>query len=581
MTINFGFSVKNYKCFKARGASFYTIKYINLLVGKNNVGKSTFLEILDALCNPAGLKNTPFSEVELHEMIDDEVLGDAELDEPHFVLFDDDFDDSSTEPVPAPAPAPAPNDHEHLRGAIATYLESATQIRYVGINCNVSESEESGLRERYSNNMFRNKIDGGYIETDQILFKTHVRLRADRDIVPEYGEENPEFTSNGVGATQIVHALSHFSGHDRDIITKKLLVALNSIFGPDTHFVEITTKYHKGKDVWEIYLSEQDAKLYPLSQSGSGLKTIILVLLNLLVRPEFEKLPVSNYIFSFEELENNLHPSLQRKLFQYLEDFAKKNECHMFITTHSNIAIDAFSQSPDAQINHIQKEGDEVVGALINSNLHSYGVLEDLGHKASDLLQANGLIWVEGPSDRIYIKKFIEIWGDGELKEGVHFQFALFGGSLLAHMDMSMPQHEVSDALSVLRINRNAVLVCDGDCLFEGAPLKKRVVRAKAALEASGGYAWVTECKEIENLIPKEAFQSVNSLEGIDDILPHEKINDYLTRHDATRAANYTDKVVKSGLYASFFTRENLTFRPEIDEHMTKICARIRQWNFM
>lgn len=35
--------------------------------------------------------------------------------------------------------------------------------------------------------------------------------------------------------------------------------------------------------------------------------------------------------------------------------------------------------------------------------------LDDLGVKASDLLQANGIIWVEGPSDRAYIHLKIRV----------------------------------------------------------------------------------------------------------------------------------------------------------------------------
>ena len=34
-------------------------------------------------------------------------------------------------------------------------------------------------------------------------------------------------------------------------------------------------------------------------------------------------------------------------------------------------------------------------------------ILDDLEARASDLLQANGIVWVEGPSDRIYFKNRI------------------------------------------------------------------------------------------------------------------------------------------------------------------------------
>ncbi|WP_248740788.1 ATP-dependent nuclease [Pseudomonas sp. MWU12-2029] len=565
MSINFGFSVKDYKCFKSRGASVHSVKNINLLVGRNNVGKSTFLEVLDTLCKPEGWNESPFSEIELFETITDEVFSKIDFDGP---LYEED-----EESVKA--------DHCHLKGAVVSYLQREDSARYLGVDREVSPEERAGLEERYSSNLFRDEVDGTYYVSDQVLCKKHVRLRADRDIVPEYDDEKAAFTSNGVGATQIIHAYSHYSELDRELIAKTLLGALNEIFSPDTRFVEITTKYNKTGGVWEVYLSEQNAKLYPLSQSGSGLKTIILVLLNLLVRPAFEGGKVEDYIFSFEELENNLHPSLQRRLFQYLENFAVSNDCHMFITTHSSIAIDVYSHSEHAQINHIQKDNGEVVGSVVSSSLHGYGMLTDLGNKASDLLQANGLIWIEGPSDRIYMNKFIQIWSGGNIREGVHFQYAMFGGSLLSHFDMSLPSQENREALSVLRINKNAILVCDGDRRSEGAELKSRVSNAKKMLEGSGGYAWVTQCREIENYIPLEVFQTVNGLGDVDDIGMFESINEYLKKHNVTKAFEYTNKVEKAKSYVKLLTRENLNFRPEINERMVEICERIRNWNFM
>ncbi|WP_165557477.1 ATP-dependent endonuclease [Pseudomonas sp. BGI-2] len=565
MTINFGFSVKNYKCFKLRGASFYSIKPINLLVGRNNVGKSTFLEILDALCNAEGLSGTAFHEVELFETLEPDIFNGLNFDESYY---------EDEEPPPTIS-------HDHLSGALVSYIQRPDQVRFKEVGCEVSDFEASVLATRYSNDDFRNKFEGFIADNAQILPKKHVRLLADRDIVPEYGEDDLEFTGNGVGATRIIHSLSHYSDSNRELVAKTLLESLNQIFRSDTQFVEITTKYHKVGGLWEIYLSEKDGRLYPLSQSGSGLKTIILVLLNLLVRPAIEDRSVKDYIFSFEELENNLHPTLQRKLFQYLEHFAVQHDCHIFITTHSNIAIDSYSNSPHAQINHIQKEAGEVVGTLVNSSVHSYGMIADLGNKASDLFQSNGLIWVEGPSDRVYLKKFIDIWSGGTLREGVHYQFAFFGGSLLSHLDMSPPEGTIDEVLSVLRINKNAVLVCDGDQRSESAPLKARVIKAVESLKMSGNYSWVTKCREIENYVPKEAFQKVNSLGEVEAIGSYESFVEYLQHYNVTRSPVYRDKVNNAELYAKEFTKENLSFREELDVEVTKICELIKGWNFM
>ncbi|QYY79776.1 ATP-dependent nuclease [Pseudomonas germanica] len=565
MTINFGFSVKNYKCFKSRGVSLHRIENINLLIGRNNVGKSSFIDILDTLCALDTWGGSDFPELELFQTLTDDIIAKIDFDETI------DLGEPESELV----------GHEHLKGAVVTYSESEDSIDFLGVSCEVSEFEEYALVERYSSRFFRDETGSARVAPQGILNKKHVRLHADRDIAPEVDKKNIVFTGNGVGATQIVHALSHHSERDRELITKIFLSALNEVFSPDTRFIEMTTKYHKARDVWEIYLSEEGAKLYPLSQSGSGLKTIILVLLNLLVRPVFEDALVSEYIFSFEELENNLHPSLQRRLFKYLESFAVSNDCHIFITTHSSVAIDTYSESNNAQINHIQKVNDEVVGFVVSDSSHGYRVLSDLGNKASDLLQANGLLWVEGPSDRIFINKFIEIFGKGEIQEGVHFQFAYFGGSLLKHFDMSVPEHEGSEALNVLRINKNAVLICDGDRRSKNDPLKARVIKAMGALEESGGYSWVTECREIENCIPAESFKSVNALEGVGDIGMYESILEFLTRHEATQATEYTNKFEKAKEYVRSFSRSNLKFRPEIESNMIEICSRIRSWNFI
>lgn len=56
---------------------------------------------------------------------------------------------------------------------------------------------------------------------------------------------------------------------------------------------------------------------YAISQMGSGLKTVILVLINLLLIPQTQEYKGKRINYAFEELENNLHPALQRRLFDF------------------------------------------------------------------------------------------------------------------------------------------------------------------------------------------------------------------------------------------------------------------------
>jgi len=113
--------------------------------------------------------------------------------------------------------------------------------------------------------------------------------------------------------------------------------------------------------------------LIPLSKSGSGLKTVFLVLLNLLVVPKIEQKEKSLFTFAFEELENNLHPALLRRLFQYLEDYAIKEKATIFLTTHSSIALDFFGVSDNAQIIRVLHDGESAHTKTVHthSNLRS------------------------------------------------------------------------------------------------------------------------------------------------------------------------------------------------------------------
>ncbi|AJZ97380.1 hypothetical protein PFLUOLIPICF7_22195 [Pseudomonas simiae] len=407
----------------------------------------------------------------------------------------------------------------------------------------------------------------------------HIKLDADRDITPEVITDEMILSTSGVGATQIIHKYLQHVGFERYYIQEKLLTALNTIFSPDIRFNEIITRYHPETNKWEIFLGEENKGPIALSASGSGLKTIILSLINLLVRPNYEGKPISKYIFSLEELENNLHPALQRNLFTYLENFATQNNCHIFLTTHSNVAIDIFGSSEHAQILHVTRGGDGVIGNTYSGEATGHGVLDDLGVRASDLLQANGLIWVEGPSDRVFLKKWIDIWSKGELSEGRHYQFVFYGGSVLANIDASLPEAETREAIKAFKINRNFAFVCDSDRTHPNGSLKPRVATLINEVADTRALVWVTRCKEIENYIPKEAFEIVHNVKNLQQIGEFEPIQDYLNNNRISKAKAYTDKHNKAFAYADHLTQENLAFRPELGEQVMELVNKIRAWN--
>lgn len=553
MTIDTSFWVRNYRGFKEDGAGFLVIKPVNVIVGKNNIGKSSLIAAVDHMFREHG------SEDEIGESIEfGSVLAEAEL-LPYF--------SNNT------AGGDLPNNHwrghgQNFIGKRVIWRELGKDVEVLSVE-GYEESLLPGERSRI----------GKVVAASKRRSFRHARLDADRDLVKEPYTHEFTLKSNGEGATNIVQSYINSSNLDRDLIQVRLLTALNVIFTPDAVFSEMVVQHHFDTDTWEIYFGEEGKGLVPLSASGSGLKTVILTLLNLLVRPDFEKKDIANYIFSFEELENNLHPSLQRNLFSFLLDYAQSKDCHIFLTTHSHVAIDLFHGENDAQILHVKKQNGDVLGLILDDLNRGYSILDDLGAKASDILQANGIIWVEGPSDRIYLNKFIDLWGGGAYKEGHHYQFIYYGGSVLAHIDASTPEADLQEAVSAIKINRNFIFACDSDRKNKNGKLKSRVTELLSNVASDRGYVWVTRCREIENYIPKESFELVYGKSGLPQIGEYEYVQDYLRSNNLSRAAEFTDKHHKAVKFSEAFSKENLSFRPELATEMTAIINRLMIWN--
>jgi predicted ATP-dependent endonuclease of OLD family len=101
----------------------------------------------------------------------------------------------------------------------------------------------------------------------------------------------------------------------------------------------------------------------------------------------------------------------------------------------------------------------------------TFNIFDDLGCKGSDILQANGIIWVEGPSDAIYIKKWLTMYSIENLSinftQGKHFEFVMFAGTLLDSISLIMEgedaENEFKKITSMLTLSRNSFIIIDSD----------------------------------------------------------------------------------------------------------------------
>lgn len=569
---------KGHSCFKKEWAGFDTLKPINVIIGRNNSGKSHLLDLIEALC--VGLHNGQGWQYRCSGVLDEESLRSA--------FLQNHIDHASGK------------NHWQVHGRHFVDIPITWEVDANGNISNMVFPDDFNLNSPYGESSTNDRLSGirQVLKNASRQFNYHSfrRLLADRDIKTEPQDVNLTLGPDGNGASNIVRrflltANEEFPG---EVIKQELLDALNSIFGNDGEFSEITVQVHDDGEsegtngYWEIYLYEDKKGLIPLGKSGSGLKTILLVLLNLLVVPNAkieENRNKSDFVFAFEELENNLHPTLLRRLFQYIAEYAINEKTHIFLTTHSSTALDLFGVSKDAQIIHVLHDGESARTTTVSAHFDRLGVVSELGAKPSDLLQANGIVWVEGPSDRIYLNRWIDLYSEGRFQEGRDYQCAFYGGALLARTQFKAPEEAETDLVNLLSVNPNIIVVCDGDRTAKDSDIKGRVKRIKTEVQKiPDAHIWITDAKEIENYIPGSVLDKALDLSGLRDpeqyenFFPRKKAcsKSYI---EANLKKRNVDKVVLAKASVPHLTSDITADRFDWQEQMKKIVGLIESWN--
>ena len=530
---------KGYKCFIDESTIPWFSSF-NVIIGRNNSGKSSFIDIIHSLCDANFHAN---------------VARNVDL-----IL---------TYPI---------EDYEYFdidNLAAQTYKNSSQALQYFSFHFSgkgfnipvILEQNNLGMDylnsykiepEELSDGRCSLKIKDG-ITLDPFNNSVFRCVSSERDINPEsfFSEvERIDIDSNGIGTTRYVCSILNNKNRKDTIIQEDVLNAFNEILGPDGHYRNIKVKQDNG-DNWEIVLEDDDRNQYPISKLGSGLKTILLVLLNLIAISNDYK--DKAMVFAFEELENNLHPALEKRLYSYIFNYAQKNNYMIFLTTHSPIAIDLFSKEKTV---HFYKTEYNSVGykiVPISSFDESIEVINELGIKASDLLQANGIIWVEGPSDRVYIKNWLDMQYPEKFEEGRDYQFVYYGGRLLAHYTACDPtDEEVENYINILAVNTKAFLVMDSDKSLLRSHLAKRKKHIIQKLAEKGVRYWITEGREIENYLDL-------SNDGI-ELGRFDRLGDKLSNFDKISFA-------KNHWHNADFCRYNLK------KSIKNLATEIERWN--
>lgn len=242
---------------------------------------------------------------------------------------------------------------------------------------------------------------------------------------------------------------------------------------------------------------------------GDGIQAIIMLLYPLFIAPE-------QAWFFIEEPELHLHPGFQRLFIETIttNKILRAKNLTIFLTTHSNHILD-FALDDPSHVNIFTFRRREGVGnkSTYQIQLSSQRDIENLnvlGVRNSSVFLANCSIWVEGISDRLYFRAYIQAYlnylAEREkdqktvsLLEGLHYAFLEYAGGNVTHFDFTTHSGaftaQTIEDIKALSISNRVMLVADRD---DG---KNTRHEARESQQHAGFQYVVLSVKEVENML--------------------------------------------------------------------------------
>jgi predicted ATP-dependent endonuclease of OLD family len=248
-------------------------------------------------------------------------------------------------------------------------------------------------------------------------------------------------------------------------------------------------------NVVHVKIGDEDDR--PIYSLGEGVQSIII-----LTYPLFFNKGKNICIF-YEEPDMFLHPGFQRIFIETLNKFP---EFQFFMTTHSNHFLDMTLDFNSISVYTFQKnEKREFI--IENVKNDDNNILELLGVKNSSIFLSNCTIWVEGITDRIYLRKYLELYQKTKntiYSEDIHFSFVEYGGGNITHWSFLEDSDSSHKNIDVQKLCGKLFLISDQDGAQKNKKAKRHIELDKKLKERY----YCLKAREIENLLPANAIIS-------------------------------------------------------------------------
>ena len=261
-------------------------------------------------------------------------------------------------------------------------------------------------------------------------------------------------------------------------------------------------KQNDETELINVYIDGGSKDLYEL---GDGIQALIILMYKIFMCDD------DSLIF-IDEPEINLHPGMQRLFLEQItnNEVLKKKKLTYFISTHSNHFLDLTIEKDNISVFLFNKvlEDDKQKFIVKNVNNGDNSPLQYLGVSNSSVFLANCSIWVEGISDRNYLKAFLKAYCRDNKeknypKEDIDFTFIEYAGSNIDHYNFS--KDELKEKINAFALNNKIFLVSD----YDGEYRNEKHRFYYSYKHENFTYKTTKPYKEVENLLHLRVWNKI------------------------------------------------------------------------
>lgn len=288
-----------------------------------------------------------------------------------------------------------------------------------------------------------------------------------------------------------------------------------------------------------------------------------------------------NYIYFIDEPDIGLHPELQIKLLQFVNEIVsdKQYDKQFFFATHSPCFIDY-----NLNCSHFlcQKDSKKFEVKMIDKKSLSI-IRDELGFTPGSLFQATGIIWVEGPSEYSYVRLLFECF---------NFDIDNYGVVIVPYFGTENITKKQLTFKKLKEINQNFLIIMDSDKKGRNLMPNCTKLNIKKEFEEMGVFFWLIEsfC-DIEGFLPQSFLNKYFQLEIQEDNShvkdPYIKLEKYVETLKDSGIIHNNSPNYKKNRDASQFRKEilkNYKFKneivqkPELQRKIGEMIELIKKW---